>query len=283
MINPTVEAAVQPAKELDQGLFWKALADPTRRTLMDLVRESPKTTGQLVGHFETIGRCAVMKHLSILEQAHLIIPKKEGRHRWNYINALPLQQIYERWVKQYEAQWASNLMQLKEVAEYKQHIDKLTEDLVMEKPARTIEIKMEIPIAANQELVWDCLAQDMSIWWRKDFYTSPNTEKMILEPWVGGRMYEDYGDNNGLLWANVIVMNKPHVMEFRGHMTPQFGGPATTFTKLSLKEDGDQTILTLENTVFGAISEGTEDSLSGGWKMLYEDAFKSYAETKAKG
>jgi len=58
-----------------------------------------------------------MKHLGILEKAGLIIVKREGKHRWNYINPVPIRQIYERWVRKYEENWSSYLIQLKNIAE----------------------------------------------------------------------------------------------------------------------------------------------------------------------
>ncbi len=261
--------------------IWKALADPTRRRLLDLVRESPKTTGELVEEFQVIGRCAVMKHLTVLEKARLIIPKKEGKYRWNYINAIPLQEVYERWVKKYEAQWATNLLQLKELAEYKSNIDQLTNELTMEKQATTINILLEIPIKAPINIVWDALIKDVGIWWRKDFYTSPKTKAFIVEPKVGGRMYEDYGNDEGLLWANVIILDSPNTIEFKGHLSPAFGGPAMSFLKLSLKEDGKGTVLTLSDSVFGEVSENTKKELTSGWKLLYEESFKAYVESKS--
>jgi DNA-binding transcriptional ArsR family regulator len=259
--------------------IWKALSDPHRRKLMDLMRESPKTTGELIEDFSTIGRCAVMKHLTILEKANLIVPKKIGKHRWNYINAMPIQEIYERWVKKYEAQWACSLHQLKELSEYKSNLNQLTEKLVMEQTTRTINIVLEIPIKAKIAHVWQCLLQDVNLWWRKDFYTSSRTKEFIIEPKVGGRMYEDYGNDEGLLWAEVIVLDSPNVIELKGHLSPQFGGPAISFMKLSLKENDGSTVLTLSDTVLGDVDENTEKELTSGWKMLYEDAFKSYAES----
>ncbi|MEP1097329.1 MAG: hypothetical protein ABJG78_19590 [Cyclobacteriaceae bacterium] len=259
--------------------IWKALADPTRRTLMDLVRKSPKTTGHLVEEFKSIGRCAIMKHLSVLERVGLIIPKKVGKHRWNHINAMPLQEIYERWVKNYEALWATNLLQLKELAEYKSTIDQQTERLIMER-SKSINILLEIPIKASVTETWDCLIKDVGLWWRKDFYTSAKTKNFIIEPKPGGRMYEDYGNDEGLVWADVIVIDSPNLIEFKGHLSPQFGGPAFSFLRLSLKEDGDTTILTLSDTVIGEISEKLEDDLSSGWKLLFEDGFKTYIEKK---
>lgn len=267
---------------MDTEQVWKALADPTRRRLMDLVRESPKTTGELVDNFDTIGRCAVMKHLAILENAKLILPRKEGKYRWNYINAIPLQEIYERWVKKYEAQWATNLLQLRELAEYKSTINQPTDTINMEQPINTIKIHLEIPIKAGIDQVWECLIKDVSLWWRKDFYTSTKTKKFIIEPKVGGRMYEDYGNEEGLLWATVIGIDSPHSIEFKGHLTPQFGGPAISFLKLSLKENGKETILTLSDTVMGQVSEKNQKELTVGWKLIYEDSFKNYVEKSKK-
>lgn len=93
----------------DLGPVWKALADPTRRKLLDLLKEGPRTTGELCDQFRT-SRFAVMKHLAILQRARLIIVVPRGRERWNYLNAVPLQQIYERWISGYEAHWASALL-----------------------------------------------------------------------------------------------------------------------------------------------------------------------------
>lgn len=269
----------QANKPVTTDTIFKALSDPTRRKLMDLVREAPKTTGQLVDEFETIGRCAVMKHLSILEDVNLIIPKKEGKHRWNYINAIPLQEIYERWVKNYEALWATNLLQLKELAEYKSSVDQQTKQLIMEQ-SQSINVLLEIPIKASLEQTWECLTNDIGIWWRKDFYTSPKTQKFILEQKPGGKMYEDYGNNEGLVWAEVIVLDSPNVLELKGHLSPQFGGPAISFIRLSLKEDGDTTVLTLSDTVIGNTSEKLKSDLTSGWKLLFEEGFKNYTENK---
>ena len=91
---------------------WKALADPTRRRLLDLLRDRERTTGELCEQFP-LSRFAVMKHLSILEQAGLVIVERHGRERWNYLNVVPIQQIYERWISGYQAFWASSLLRLK--------------------------------------------------------------------------------------------------------------------------------------------------------------------------
>ncbi len=96
----------------DLAVVWKALADPTRRRLLDLLRDGPQTTGELCARFP-LSRFAVMKHLGILEQAGLVIVERRGRERWNYLNAVPIQQIYERWISGYAGFWAASLLRLK--------------------------------------------------------------------------------------------------------------------------------------------------------------------------
>ena len=91
---------------------WKALADPTRRRILDLLRAGPRTTGELCARF-SVSRFAVMKHLAILERAGLVLVRREGRQRWNYLNAVPIRQIYERWISDYEGVWAGSLLTLK--------------------------------------------------------------------------------------------------------------------------------------------------------------------------
>ena len=98
------------AQSLDE--VWKALADPTRRRLLDLLKDRPQTTGDLCARFD-MSRYVVMKHLGILEAAGLIIVRREGRTRYNYLNAVPIRRIYERWVSKYAGVWASSLLALK--------------------------------------------------------------------------------------------------------------------------------------------------------------------------
>lgn len=96
---------------------FKALADPTRRRVLDLLRERARTTGEVSAAFPRLSRFAVMKHLSVLSQAGLVAVRREGRVRWNHLNAVPLRRMYERWVSRYEGVWASALLGLKEAVE----------------------------------------------------------------------------------------------------------------------------------------------------------------------
>ena len=84
-----------------QEPVFKALADYRRREMLDLLRDKPQTTGDICKHFRDLDRCTVMQHLGVLEKAELIIIKREGRNRWNYINPLPIKEIYDRWISRY--------------------------------------------------------------------------------------------------------------------------------------------------------------------------------------
>ncbi len=100
-------------------LVWRALGDPSRRRILDRLRERPHTTGELCADFEST-RFAVMKHLKVLEGASLIFIERRGRERYNYINPVPIQQIYRRWIRPFEALAADRLLKIKQLAEEKE-------------------------------------------------------------------------------------------------------------------------------------------------------------------
>ena len=71
------------------------------RLILDLLKERGRTTGELVEHFKQLDRCTVMQHVRVLEKADLVIVKREGRLRWNYINPLPIKELHDRWIDGY--------------------------------------------------------------------------------------------------------------------------------------------------------------------------------------
>jgi DNA-binding transcriptional ArsR family regulator len=93
--------------------IWKALADPTRRAILDELRLGPRTTTDLVALFPELSRFAVMKHMDVLREAGLILTKPEGRKRINTLNIIPIRMIYEHWVSPFEDLWAGPLVRLK--------------------------------------------------------------------------------------------------------------------------------------------------------------------------
>ena len=100
-------------RERQESIF-KALADCRRREMLDLLRDKPQTTGDICQHFKDLDRCTVMQHLGVLEKAELIIIKREGRTRWNYINPLPIKEIYDRWISRYATHAIDILARMKQ-------------------------------------------------------------------------------------------------------------------------------------------------------------------------
>lgn len=97
--------------ELD--LVFAALANETRRRILDIVKSRSGCSVQYVTDHFTLSRIAVLKHVRLLEQAGLLISDKVGRQRRLYFNCVPIQIIHDRWTTEYSALWASKLAELK--------------------------------------------------------------------------------------------------------------------------------------------------------------------------
>ena len=101
---------------------WKALADPRRRAVLDLLSDGPRTTGEICSVFarrDETGLCrtAVMKHLDLLVAAKLVIVRREGRVRWNHLNPVPIQEVCDRWVSRHVRDLASAMTRLRDHVE----------------------------------------------------------------------------------------------------------------------------------------------------------------------
>ena len=93
-------------------LVFRALAGADRRRILDLLRDQPMTTGEIAKRLPHLDRTTVMQHLGVLERADLVISRKIGRCRWNYLDVSPIQRIYERWIHDYAQPSAKLLSRL---------------------------------------------------------------------------------------------------------------------------------------------------------------------------
>ena len=246
-------------------MIWKALADPTRRTILDMLRQAPRTTGELSRAFKSknLSRYAVMKHLTVLEKADLIFWRKEGKFRWNYLNSRPFEQAYQEGVGQ--------IIQLKYYTE--------APDVLMDKKVNSTIINIELSINAPLLKVWQAFTQDIGEWWPVALLTNPNSKKMVLEAKLGGLLYEEVGNGQGYVWANVIGLELPSQLQLKGLLSPDFGGPAISFLSFRFEDQDTQTALQLQDHLFGVIAEDTEIGLRERWGQLLEGAFKGYVES----
>lgn len=97
-------------KASDDDLVFKALANPTRRDMLDTLKESSRTTGELCEHFPALDRTTVLQHLRVLERAELVTGRRVGRERHLTIALLPIKRIHDRWIGEY-ARAAVDLLQ----------------------------------------------------------------------------------------------------------------------------------------------------------------------------
>jgi DNA-binding transcriptional ArsR family regulator len=95
---------------MEDARIWKALGSPHRRALLDALRDGPRTTSALCEVLPKLSRYAVMQHLGVLERAGVVLVRREGRERWNDLNAVPIQRELERWLNGFQQASASQLL-----------------------------------------------------------------------------------------------------------------------------------------------------------------------------
>lgn len=149
-------------------------------------------------------------------------------------------------------------------------------------PLSAVEIVTEVRIAAARDTVWDVLVQEPAPWWHAAYFTDPRGPKQggfHIEARLGGRMYEDWGQGNGLVWGTVIGLDRGRFLQIVGDSSPAWGGPSRNFQTYRLEDDGRATKLRFENAIFGRVDEGTLRSLDEGWRFLLEQSLKRWCET----
>ena len=99
---------------------FKALASHVRRQILDDLKDQPLTTGTICDHFPHLDRCTVMQHVRVLEAANLVIAERRGRERWNHLNAMPIQEIHDRWIGPHAAAASASLARFKTRVEAKE-------------------------------------------------------------------------------------------------------------------------------------------------------------------
>jgi DNA-binding transcriptional ArsR family regulator len=102
----------------DVDQVFKALADPSRRLLLDrLFEQDGQTLSALVGELPDMTRFGVMKHLAVLEAAHLVVTERVGREKLHYLNPVPIQGIHDRWISRYAQPYVAGLLDLRTISE----------------------------------------------------------------------------------------------------------------------------------------------------------------------
>lgn len=133
--------------------------------------------------------------------------------------------------------------------------------------------KLEYRLEKAKEQVWEAFFNQLNQWWTSDFYTNSRTKSFHIETKLGGKMYEDFGEGEGLVWGEVIGVDYPRSLQIRGMLSGEFGGPALSYEKFTFEEEAGKTTLTYRVEFIGDITEKSLKSLESGWKTIFEDYF----------
>lgn len=262
--------------EDELSTVFKALGHPIRRRILDILKESAKTTGELNDYFPEVTRYAIMKHLTILEEGNLVVVRREGKYRRNFLNAVPLQEMHNRWVGKYMQSTANSLLNLRAVVEKKGGDFAVTsKDQVQ---SRDFVIEQEVFIDGPREQVFQALTERAGDWW--EFRLAPKgvPSQFTFDPVPGGQFIEKWGDNVGAVWGNVYFVNAPEEIRLQGHLGMQ-GAVNSSYTYRLIEKDGG-TLLQLSHSASGIIRENWKQEHSEGWKYLLGTLLKNYVEQK---
>jgi DNA-binding transcriptional ArsR family regulator len=252
--------------------LFKALSHPIRRRILDILKESPSTTGELNDHFPEVSRYAIMKHLTALEEGKLVLSRKKGKYKVNFLNAIPLQEMHNRWVGKYMEPSAASLLNLKAIAE------ETGGGKIMKPSAQSsvFQIEQQTIINAPIEQVYKALTEKVESWWEFRLVPEGESSTLSLDPVPGGQFLEKWAENAGAVWGTVYYVNAPEEIRIQGHLGMQ--GAVTSAYTYRLSEEDGVTTLQLSHTASGLIEEEWEDSHRKGWEYLLGTLLKNFVE-----
>jgi uncharacterized protein YndB with AHSA1/START domain len=233
---------------------FRALADPTRRSLLDeLFREDGQTLTALEQRFE-MTRFGVMKHLKQLEEAGLIVTRRRGREKLHFLNPVPIRLVHDRWVSKYAEPWAATLSGLKQQLEER------------------MEKVFEIYIKTTPERLWEAITNP-------EIRSKYNFGARQTSDWTPGSRYEMNAPNApGLLGEGAnLEVDPPRrlVQTFVALWSDDVKREGTSRVTWEIEQIGDSCRLTVTHD---QLREGANAELYGGWPMILS-GLKTWLET----
>jgi len=249
----------------DAAPLWRALADPTRRRILDLLRERPLITGEIAAQFP-ISRIAVMRHLEVLSEAGLVVNRARGRQRWHYLNLVPLQRLHQRWAAPTAGGFASALLRLQNSVE--------AEGRHMEPIQPTIDIALDLEIAGTPAAVFAALTKDVGGWWGHPFVTA-RAASLALDARLGG-LFTERWDSGGQVIASVTGWAQDEHLALTGSFHLGVGIGVAAF---DLTESDAGTLLRFSFRAISVIDADVADAMTHGWTELVGTRLKRLVES----
>lgn len=235
--------------------MFKALADPTRRNLLDeLFKRDGQTLRELVARVP-MTRFGVMKHLQVLEEAGLVVSKRRGREKLHFLNTVPIRLVHDRWVSKYAEVWVAGLSDLKAALE-----------------DRTMEKVFEIYIKATPERVWEAITNpDM-----RAKYTFGAT---VRSDWTNGSKYAATAPDRSftIFDGENLEVDPPRrlVQSFNAQWGDDVKSEGTSRVTWEIERVEDSCCVTVTHD---RLREDANAQLYGGWPMILS-GLKTLLET----
>jgi uncharacterized protein YndB with AHSA1/START domain/DNA-binding transcriptional ArsR family regulator len=234
---------------------FKALADPTRRSLLDeLFRQDGQTLSALEERLP-MSRFGVMKHLKVLEEAGLVVTRKRGREKLHFLNAVPIRLVHDRWVSKYAEPWAAGLTALKRRIE-----------------ERPMEKVFEIYIKTTPERLWEAITDPE----QRAIYSFG---VVVESDWTPGSAYRASARNGQvpISEGENLEVDPPRrlVQSFHALWGDDVAAEGTSRVTWEIEPVGDSCRLSVTHD---QLAEGANNQLYGGWPMILS-GLKTLLET----
>ena len=234
--------------------MFRALADPTRRSLLDeLFREDGQTLSALEGRF-SMTRIGVMKHLRQLEEAGLVTTKRRGREKLHFLNPIPIRLVHDRWVSKYTEPWAAALVGLKHRLE------------------NPMEKVFEIYIRTTPEQLWTAITDP-------EIRSKYHFGSRVVSDWTPGSRFEMVhpGADGPLVEGENLEVDPPRrlVQSMVTLWSDDAKREGTSRVTWEIEPVGDSCRLTVTHD---QLREGASEELYGGWPMILS-GLKTWLET----
>jgi uncharacterized protein YndB with AHSA1/START domain len=228
----------------DVDLVFKALADPTRRSLLDeLFRQDGQSLSMLEERV-AMTRFGVMKHLKVLEEAELVVTRRRGREKLHFLNPVPIRLVHDRWVSKYAEPWVAGLSEIKERLE------------------RDMEKVFEIYIRTTPERLWEAIVDP-------EIRAKYNFGAGVTSDWKVGSAINMGVSGQGIELGEGEILEIDPPRRLVHTMTALWGDDVKTEGATRVAWDIAQVADSCHLTVtHDQMREGANDQIYGGWPMI---------------
>jgi uncharacterized protein YndB with AHSA1/START domain/DNA-binding transcriptional ArsR family regulator len=232
---------------------FKALADPSRRALLDQLFEKDGQTLRALESQLPMTRFGVMKHLKVLEEAGLIVTRRQGREKLHYLNAVPIRLLHDRWVNKFTVPWVAALSDLKQSLE-----------------GRTMQKVFEIYIKTTPQRLWQALTDT-------EMRRKYTFGAVVTSDWTPSSRYQGVGGGTPIFEGENLEIDPPRrlVQSFRALWGEDVKSEGTSRVTWEIVPIGDSCLLKVTHD---QLREGANNQLYGGWPMILS-GIKTLLET----